>query len=232
MPEKSTALEAREPRRDFELCKVVFVAALSQILFARHAFPPACFQLLPLREVVSRSFETIITDGTGLRAFDKEFLRDQGYTIFLRHESDYGLNRFLGILEEDIFPLIESESLINFRISYLRTKTWKENSLLEYFTISIKYNKDGAYGLGIWRGGMGHQHIANTDCQLWNLGDYLSRLNSLDDPVHWTLAFHAVDEPDDPLIGVWKFGRKEFDGAKLKLQQLDNYSYVKVSHLE
>jgi hypothetical protein len=180
---------------------------------------------------------------------------------------NYGLNRFLGILvcdmpfsrppeltlraqREDIFPLIEAEGLVKFRISYLRTKTWKENCLAEYYTVALKYENDGRYELDIWRAGTGKQHVANTDSQLWNLGDYLSRLPSWKgqnpfsllafarlltlggaEPLHWTLAFHATERPDDPPIGVWKFDRTDFDDANLDLQQQDGYAYARITRL-
>ncbi|KAK4039622.1 hypothetical protein C8A01DRAFT_46953 [Parachaetomium inaequale] len=253
MPKRPTASYAIERRvkRDLELCKVVFGATISQILFARRAFPPECFQLLPLEEVVSRSFEDIVASGSEIQDHDKELLRDQGSTLFLRQGMNYGLNRFLGILREDIFPLIETEGLVKFRVSYLRTKTWKENCLAEYYTVALKYENDGRYEVDIWRAGTGKQHVANTDSQLWNLGDYLSRLPSWTglnpffplvparlltltgaEPLHWTLAFHATERPDDPPIGVWKFDRTDFDDANLDLQQHEGYAYARITRLE
>ncbi len=49
---------------------------------------------------------------------------------------------------------------------------------------------------------------------------------------HWTLAFHATERPDDPPIGIWKFGRTDFDDANLDLQQRGGYSYARVARLE
>jgi hypothetical protein len=83
------------------------------------------------------------------------------------------------VQREDIFPLIESEGLVKFRISFLRTKAWAQSCLVEYYTVAVKYETDGRYELDIWRAGTGSQHIAKTDSQLWNLGDYLSRLSSV-----------------------------------------------------
>jgi len=65
---------------------------------ARRAFPLQCFQLLPLAEVVSRSFEDIIASGSEIQVYDKELLRDPQYTVFLRQCANYGLTRFLGIM--------------------------------------------------------------------------------------------------------------------------------------
>ncbi len=146
-----------------------------------------------MQAVVTRSFEAIVASEAALQAHDREHLRDQTTTVFLRQGSNYGLNRFLGILvcsfpssgvpglmmrvqREDIFPLIENEGLIKFRINFLRTKTWTGDALAEYYTVALKYERDGSYGLDIWRAGTGKQHVATTDSQLWNLGDYLSRL--------------------------------------------------------
>jgi hypothetical protein len=51
-------------------------------------------------------------------------------------------------------------------------------------------------------------------------------------PLHWTLAFHATERPDDPPIGVWKFDRTDFDDASLDLQQRNGYTYTRVVRLE
>ncbi|KAK4128041.1 hypothetical protein N657DRAFT_675881 [Parathielavia appendiculata] len=231
-PSASYAVCEPPPKRDLELCKVVFGAAISQILYSRRALPPECFQLLPVAGVVSRSFEDIVASGSGIHTHDKEILREQAHTVYFRQTGNYGLNRFLGILEEDIFPLIENEALVKFRISFLRTKAWGEKSLVEYYTVAFKYEHNGVYILDIWRAGMGIQHAATTDSQLWDLGDYLSRLPSWTEPMHWTLAFHATERPDDPPIGVWKFDRSDFDDANLDLQQRDGYAYTRVTRLE
>jgi hypothetical protein len=50
--------------------------------------------------------------------------------------------------------------------------------------------------------------------------------------LHWTLAFHATERPDDPPIGVWKFDRTDFDDASLDLQQRDGYTYTRVVRLK
>lgn len=160
-------------------------------------------------------------------------------------------NLILFAQRDDIFPIIETEDLVKFRISYLRTQTWEENCLLEYYTIALKYQDDGRYEIDVWRAGTGKQHVASTDSQLWNLGDYLSRLPSRTGsnpfviailarlltlsragPLHWTLAFHATDRPDDPPIGVWKFDRTNFDDANFGLQQRHGYAYARITSLE
>ena len=149
---------------------------------------------------------------------------------------------------EDIFPLIENEGLVKFRISYLRTRTWAEDCLAEYYTVTFKYELNGSYWLDVRRAGVGRQHVASTDSRLWDLGDYLSRLPSWTglapvsspvarvltkpEPVHWTLAFHATERPDDPPIGVWKFDRTDFDDANLDLQQRGGYSYARIARFE
>lgn len=105
--------------------------------------------------------------------------------------------------------------------------------------------------MDIWRAGTGEQHISTSDSHLWNLGDYLSRLpswtGSVPPPIfpsphvqmltgtermHWTLAFHATERPDEPPIGVWKFDRTDFDDANLALQQQEGYSYLRIARLE
>lgn len=142
---------------------------------------------------------------------------------------------------------MESEGLVRFRISFLRAKTWAANALVEYYTVAVKYEPDGRYELDISRAGTGKQHIAQTDSQLWNLGDFLSRLPSVTgrfsffrpflsltkaEPLHFTLAFHATERPDNPPIGLWKFDRTDFDDANLDLQQRGGYSYARIARLE
>ncbi|GAB1315490.1 hypothetical protein MFIFM68171_05700 [Madurella fahalii] len=230
-PAASRAGPERPSKRDFRLCKVVLGAAISQILYARRGFPPKYFQVLPLDRVVSRSFEDIIASGSALQLYDRELLRDQGNTVFLRETRDYAVSRFLGILAGDIFPLLETEGLVKFRMNYLRSKGWGENCLAEYYTITFKYELDGKYEMDIRRAGTGKQHVSTTDSRLWNLGDYLSRLPSWTEPMHWTLAFHATERPDDPPIGVWKFDRTDFDDANLALQQQKAYNYERITQL-
>ncbi|KAK3291225.1 uncharacterized protein B0H64DRAFT_377984 [Chaetomium fimeti] len=191
---KSYTVREQPAKRDFELCKVVFGAAHPNqpppepnTHMRRRAFPPDCFQLLPLEQVVSRSFDDIVRSGFEIEAHDKELLRDQSSTLFIRQGKHYGVNRFLGIMRDDIFPIIETEDLVKFRISYLRTTTWEANCLLEYYTVAFKYHDDGRYELDVWRAGTGKQHVANTDSQLWNLGDYLSRLSSQTGSCHCPL---------------------------------------------
>ncbi|KAL2257174.1 hypothetical protein VTK26DRAFT_556 [Humicola hyalothermophila] len=206
-------------KRDFGLCKVIFGAAISQILYARRAFPPQCFQVLPMEQAISRSFDDIVTSGVTIQFYDKTLLIDHRNTVFLRHGNDYGVNRFLGILAEDIFPLIETENLVKFCINYLQAKVCGEDSLSEYYTISFKYAAGGEYRLDVWRAGTGKQPISADDSQLRNLGDYLSRLPSWTERMHWTLAFYAAERPEDPPIGVWKFDKTEFEDANIALQK-------------
>ncbi|KAL2169334.1 hypothetical protein VTG60DRAFT_6108 [Thermothelomyces hinnuleus] len=221
-----------QSKRDFERCKVIFGAATSQILYTRLAFPPECFQLLPLDGVASRPFEEIITSGSEIQVYNKEHLRDKNSTVFFRKCRNYGLDRFLGIMTADIFPLIETENLVKFRIYFLQAKRWTENCLLEYFTFVFRYGEGGRYGLDIWRAGTGMQDVAGTESDLWQLGDYLRKLPRWTKSVQWTLAFHATEQPVDPFIGIWNFGRGEFEDANLNLQQRDRYEYARISRLE
>ncbi|KAL2018079.1 hypothetical protein VTK56DRAFT_1265 [Thermocarpiscus australiensis] len=233
MPKPAAPLASgRPPKRDFELCKVVFGAVISQILYARRAFPPKCFQLLPLDQIISKSFADILTSGTSIQLHDRELLRDQRNTVFLRQCGDYSLTRFLGILTSDIFPLIETESLVKFRINYLRKNAWNGISLEEYYTVTFKYATDGKYGMDIWRAGTGRQHVSTSDSKLWNLGAYLSRLPTWTEPTHWTLAFHATERLDNPTIGIWKFDRTDFDEANLALQQQNEYNFCLVVNFD
>ena len=70
----------------------------------RRAFPPESFQLVPLSDLLVAPFEDIGTRGSSVQSHDKELLRDQGSTLFLRQGADYGVNRFLGILVHSHFP--------------------------------------------------------------------------------------------------------------------------------
>ncbi|KAK1774119.1 hypothetical protein QBC45DRAFT_338387 [Copromyces sp. CBS 386.78] len=168
----------------------------------------------------------------GIPTFDGEMLREQSTTVFLHEEDDYSLKRFLAILTNDIIPVLETEHLVKFRISFLRSKTWDEDCLIEYYTLVFKYPPDGKCGIDIWRAGIGEYHISDSNFKLWNLGDYLSRLASLNGPLYWAMAFHANELPDIPTIGVWKFDRTEFDDANLKLQQREGYRYDLIAKLE
>lgn len=59
-----------------------------------------------------------------------------------------------------------------------------------------------------------------------------SRILTDTESLHFTLAFHATERPDDPPIGVWKFDRTDFDEANLDLQQRGGYSYARIARLE
>ncbi|KAK3343113.1 hypothetical protein B0H65DRAFT_576963 [Neurospora tetraspora] len=232
MPNPKTYGARGSWKRDFQLCKTVFVAAISQILYARRAFPPNFFHVLPLSDIVSKTFEEAMASRSGIPTFDGEILREQSTTVFLHQDVDYSLTRFLDILTNDIFPVLETEHLVKFRISFLRSTTWDEDCLIEFYTLVFRYPPDGKCGIDIWRAGVGEYHISDSNFKLWNLGDYLSRLPSLDGPLYWAMAFHANELPDIPTIGVWKFNRTEFDEANLKLQQKEGYRYDLIAKLE
>jgi len=55
----------------------------------------------------------------------------------------------------------------------------KDDNLLEYYTVVLKYDLEGNYGMDIWRAGTIECYTSNSEFKLWNLGDYLSRLPSL-----------------------------------------------------
>lgn len=211
----------------------MFGAALSQILYARYGFAPSFFQSLPLKQLVSRSFEDIVSSGSPIENHEQELIRDPGSIVFLRADPrDYDITTFLGILTTDIFPLLEKQELVKFRINFLQSETWTADSLAEHFTLVFKYDPDGQCGIDVWRAGVGEQYVSNSTSKLWNLGDYLSRLTPLKGPVYFTLAFHATGHPEDPSIGVWKFGRHDFEDANLQLQQREEYSFVRVVRLD
>ncbi|KAJ4408420.1 hypothetical protein N0V85_004240 [Neurospora sp. IMI 360204] len=205
MPNPQTYGARGSWKRDFQLCKTVFVAA---------------------------TFEEAMASRSGIPTFDGEILREQSTTVFLHQDVDYSLTRFLDILTNDIFPVLETEHLVKFRISFLRSTTWDEDCLIEFYTLSFKYHPDGKCGIDIWRAGIGEYHISDSNFKLWNLGDYLSRIPSLDGPLYWAMAFHANELPDIPTIGVWKFDRTEFDEANLKLQQKEGYRYDLIAKLD
>lgn len=104
--------------------------------------------------------------------------------------------------------------------------------------------------IDVWRAGIGKISTSTGNSELWILGDYLSRLPSWKgkppaisfiirdgvlnntDNKSWTLAFHVKERPDDPLIGVWKFGQTEFNDANLILQQQSEYTYDRIIKFE
>ncbi|KAK0742764.1 hypothetical protein B0T18DRAFT_169748 [Schizothecium vesticola] len=220
-------------KRDFEFCKVIFGAALSQILYARRSFAPSMFQVIPLNDLHrDPRFENTIATGSLVDRWDKELMRDQDNVLFLRQDANnYELNHFLGILTTDIFSLLEREQLVKFRVSFLSSPTLSEESLVEYYTFVIKYPPGGRYTIDIWRAGTGEHHISTTSVKLWNLGDYLSRLPPLIDPIYCTLAFHARERPEEPAIGMWGFDRAPFENANIRLQQRDGYSFQRIADL-
>ncbi|KAK0708002.1 hypothetical protein B0H67DRAFT_325938 [Lasiosphaeris hirsuta] len=219
----------QSPEHDFALCKVVFGAVLSQILYARHGFESSFFQILPLEQLASRSFEDIVSSGSPIDSHERELISDQGSTVFLRADlRDYEISTFLGILTTDIFPLLEKQQLVKFRISFLQSETWGGDCLLEHFTLMFEYDPNGQCGIDVWRAGVGDQYIPNSTSTLWNLGDYLGRLLPLKTPPYFTLAFHASETPEDPSVGVWKFSRHDFEDANLQLQQREGYAFARV----
>ncbi|KAK3380866.1 hypothetical protein B0H63DRAFT_523608 [Podospora didyma] len=195
----------RSPRRNTELCKTVFAAAVSQILYARCAFEARFFRVVPLKNLASKSLEDIIKSGSPSLCRDLELLKDTEGTIFLHKDDDYDLTRFLGVFAGDILPSIEKGELIKFRLFVLRSATWNRNCLIEYYTMIFEYHQDGSQGIDIWRRGAGSQHISATAHQLRDLGDYLNRLPRLHDQVYFTLGFSSSRSDDDDLLGIWKF---------------------------
>ncbi|KAL2116115.1 hypothetical protein VTJ04DRAFT_10370 [Mycothermus thermophilus] len=234
MPNANTPQEhmSQRPRRDVELCKVVFTAALSQILYARRALSPGCFQLVPINSLLSGTIDDILSHGPGVQSHDLGALRDSGKTVFLRQAQDYELSRFLGIMNNDIFPLLDSECLVKFRINFLRTKAWTRHSLVESYAIRVRYGDDGAYELDVWRSGTGKYYVSTTNEPLWNLGDFLSRLPILTVSLHWTLGFDTAERPDDLCpLGVWKFNLTDCEDANLSLKQKADYDHTRIAHL-
>ncbi|KAK0640796.1 hypothetical protein B0T16DRAFT_460943 [Cercophora newfieldiana] len=218
--------------RDARLCKAVLTAAASQILYARHGFAPYDFRSVPLLDLFSQTFENLLCSGEPIDKYDSEKLREQGSTVLLRGDSkDYNVKTFLGMLATDIFSLIEREELVKFRISFLRSQTLEADNLIEYYTIVLKYNAEGNYGIDVWRAGTDEQQISNSRFMLWNLGDYLSRLPRLKGPVYCTLSFHSSGRPADPLIGTWGYDHSDFDAAKLQLQQRPRYAFQRIACL-
>ncbi|KAK0616977.1 hypothetical protein B0T14DRAFT_556325 [Immersiella caudata] len=220
------------PVRDFALCKVAYGAVLSQILYARQCFPPSNFQSVPLCDLLEKPFEDLVRSGSPLGQYDPEVVRDQDGTVFLRDNSkDYNLTTFLALLTTDIFPLIEKKELVKFRINFLSSPRLESDSLLEYYTIVLKYEAKAKYGIDVWRASTISRRISDGQFNLWNLGDYLSRLPPWKGPVYCSLAFHAKSRPIDPFIGIWKYDHTDFDDAKLQLEQRSQYSFQRIACL-
>ncbi|KAK3693233.1 hypothetical protein B0T22DRAFT_532538 [Podospora appendiculata] len=128
------------PKRDFELAKTVFGAAISQIMFARCGLSPHNFQVLPIQQITERPFEDIVASGSPIRDHDLELVRESTATVFLRDTGEYISKYILGILSNDIFPLIESEDLTKFRVNFLRSHPQNEDSLVDFFTLAPNIN--------------------------------------------------------------------------------------------
>ena len=74
-------------------------APIRSLTDPRHGFSPSKFQILPLGQLVRRSFDEITNAGHPVDHYDPEHIRDLGSTVFLRADrSDYNLSNFLGIL--------------------------------------------------------------------------------------------------------------------------------------
>ncbi|KAK5658092.1 hypothetical protein OQA88_2648 [Cercophora sp. LCS_1] len=221
------------PNRNIDLCKVTFGAALSQVFYARRTFPPSAFQTVPISVIATRSFDDVVSSGAPLGSFDQRNFDNAGDTIFLREDpSDFNLSNVLGILSADIFPLLEKQQLVKFRVSLMCGSVWYEDNLLEHYTFALKYASDGAYRIDVWRAGIGSISAVRTDLSLWNLGNCLSRLSPLRGPIHATLAFHATERPSEPAIGLWGFDQTDFEDANLQLQQSPGYCCEQVVEWE
>lgn len=85
---------------------------------------------------------------------------------------------------------------------------------------------------GIWEtiSAASHHGQVRPSLPFWPSGPH--RLLTEAEDIHWTLAFHATERPDDPPLGVWKFDHTSFDDANLALQQRDGYTYARIARLE
>jgi len=79
----------------------------------------------------------------------------------------------------DIFPMIEREELVKFRISFGRAQNSVGFQLAEFYTVVLKYKNDLKYDIDVWRAGIGGQHVSTDNVELKNLGDYLGHLPPL-----------------------------------------------------
>lgn len=75
--------------------------------------------------------------------------------------------------------MVERERLTELQLLFVKAKDQIEGSMLEAYTIALQYEANGAYRIDVWRAGIGKYHASTSKFQLWNLGDYLSRLPSL-----------------------------------------------------
>lgn len=78
--------------------KAPFRFVESLLTVSRRGFPSGFFHVLPLSDIVSKTFEEVIASRSGIPTFDREMLREQLTTVFLHQDDDYSLKRFLGIL--------------------------------------------------------------------------------------------------------------------------------------
>ncbi|KAK3940463.1 hypothetical protein QBC46DRAFT_434803 [Diplogelasinospora grovesii] len=219
----------RPPKRDVRMCKLFLTAALSQIM---HGLPQTHFQLLPMRDLQLRSYEDILNSGTNINQYDRALLKDAGSTVFFRNVQVNNLNSFLATLQSDIMPMIEMEKLMKLRLSFLSSREWNSDCLLEHYTLVLKYHADGRYGLDIWRAGVESRFISKSNCQLWNLGEYLSRLPSPKGAVYCTASYYATGRLDDNSTADWTVSQTDFNYVNVKLQPQDEYSFDRVVQLQ
>jgi len=73
--------------------------------------------------------------------------------------------------------LVGREKLIELQLLFSNAKD--QTAILETYTIAFHYEANGGYRIDVWRAGVGEYLVSTSKFQLWNLGDYLSRLPHL-----------------------------------------------------
>ncbi|KAK1759893.1 hypothetical protein QBC47DRAFT_410602 [Echria macrotheca] len=225
--------KGEKPMGSFSLGKNIFGAVLSQILYARHAFPPTHFHLVDGKRLSNASFEDLLSSGSVIERYEGRFLLDRGNVVFFKSDgANIHFQNLLGILTMDIFRMIENKELVKFQVAFLRSENMTPGSLVEYFTLDLRYLNNGGYSLDVWRAGIDKQRFWNDGPEFWNLGDYLSRLPKLNGPIHCTLSFRAIKSSDKYGLGRWNFGRADFVEASRTLKRTKGYGKERIFHID
>ncbi|KAK4184659.1 hypothetical protein QBC35DRAFT_46378 [Podospora australis] len=228
LPKPLAEPPARTTRCDIERRKVVFVAALSQILHVRRCFPAHCFRRIPQSQLV-RPLDEILS--ARREAHSESPTRDTETVLFLCPINDYNLIQYLGILINDIVPLIESNYLLMFRIHFRNSIQWAEDCLMEYYTFVFKTNPDDTMDMEVWRGGTSAHRVGEGNRGLRGLGAYLSELAPWREPAHWSIDFVSNGHPNGAHIGQWDLDHVNFNNAKPTLESRKAYALSRILQL-
>ncbi|KAK4228672.1 hypothetical protein QBC38DRAFT_148473 [Podospora fimiseda] len=222
--------EVAANRRDVEQCKIAFVGIISQILYAKHGFPSTCFQLVK-SDHCHKSLQDVFSKSRGIAHFRSKYLEDSRVNVFLRRSSNPGVTKFLRILETDILPLIGTDDLAEFRLTFEESQGQGSTGLKEYFNVICKDFPNGKVDFDVWRAATGHRNLNVTGSGLLGLGVYLSRLNEWKAPARWSMSMRPKVRLD-ALAGLWIYDVTKPENSNTSLSQQKHYGLERAAHVK